>query len=147
MAEKRSADVKWTGDLATGSGAVSTKTSTALKEASVSWPSRSGVAAGKTSPEELIAAAHASCYAMAFSGRLAKNNTPGTSLDVSCTVTFANVDGGWKIASSEITVVGKVAGIDAARFQEIAADAKANCPVSAALNGNVDITLTATLAQ
>ena len=102
MAEKRSADVKWTGDLASGSGVVSTKTSEVLKEVSVSWPSRSGAAEGKTSPEELIAAAHAACYAMAFSGRLAKNGTPGTSLDVSCTVTFANVDGGWKIATSEI---------------------------------------------
>lgn len=146
MAEKRSADVKWTGDLASGSGIVSTRTSASLKEVSVSWPSRSGAAEGKTSPEELIAAAHAACYAMAFSGRLAKNGTPGTSLDVACTVTFANVDGGWKIASSDLTVTGKVNGIDAARFQEIALDAKANCPVSAALRGNVEISLQATLA-
>ena len=146
MAEKRSADVKWTGDLASGSGVVSTKTSTVLKDVAVSWPSRSGAAEGKTSPEELMAAAHASCFAMAFSGRLAKNGTPGTSLDVSCTVTFANVDGGWKISNSDILVTAKVTGIDAAKFQEIAADAKANCPVSAALRGNVEISLQATLA-
>jgi osmotically inducible protein OsmC len=147
MAEKRTADVKWTGDLASGSGLVSTRTSEVLKEVSVSWPSRSGAAEGKTSPEELIAGAHAACYAMAFSGRLAKNGTPGTSLDVSCTVTFANVDGGWKIANSDITLTGKVDGIDDAKFQEIADDAKANCPVSAALKGNVEISLNATLAS
>lgn len=146
MAEQRSAEVKWTGDLASGSGLVSTKTSAVLKEVSVSWPSRSGAAQGKTSPEELIAAAHASCYAMAFSGRLAKNGTPGTSLDVTCTVTFANVDGGWKIASSELTATGRVNGIDAGRFQELANDAKANCPVSVALKGNVEIKLNAQLA-
>jgi osmotically inducible protein OsmC len=147
MAEKRTADVKWSGDLASGSGLVSTKTSEVLKEVSVSWPSRSGAAEGKTSPEELIAGAHAACYAMAFSGRLAKNGTPGTSLDVSCTVTFANVDGGWKIATSDITMTGTVAGIDADKFQEIADDAKANCPVSAALKGNVEVSLTAKLAS
>lgn len=146
MAEQRSAEVKWTGDLASGSGLVSTKTSAVLKEVSVSWPSRSGAAQGKTSPEELIAAAHASCYAMAFSGRLAKNGTPGTSLDVTCTVTFANVDGAWKIASSELTATGRVNGIDAGRFQELANDAKANCPVSVALKGNVEIKLNAQLA-
>jgi osmotically inducible protein OsmC len=146
MAEQRTAEVKWTGDLATGSGLVSTKTSAVLKEVSVSWPSRSGASQGKTSPEELIAAAHASCYAMAFSGRLAKNGTPGTSLDVACTVTFAQVGGGWKITTSEITVKGKVNGIDAAKFQDIANDAKENCPVSSALKGNVEIKLNAELA-
>lgn len=146
MAVQRSANVRWTGDLMSGSGLVSAATSKAFQDQPVSWPSRSGEAEGKTSPEELIAAAHASCFAMAFSGRLAKNQTPGQSLDVQATVTFDKVGDGFKIVSSHLKVDAVVSGIDAAAFKTLAEDAKANCPVSQALKGNVDIELVASLA-
>lgn len=147
MAEKRSANVRWTGDLMSGSGVVSAATSKAFQDQPVSWPSRAGEHAGKTSPEEFIAAAHASCFAMAFSGRLAKNGTPGTSLDVQATVTFDKVGEGYKIVSSHLKVDGVVSGVDDAKFLTIAEDAKANCPVSQALKGNVEIDLVASLVQ
>lgn len=147
MAVKRSANVRWTGDLMQGSGLVSAATSGAFKDQAVSWPSRSGEDQGKTSPEELIAAAHASCFAMAFSGRLAKNGTPGTALDVQATVTFDKVGDGFKIVSSHLKVDGDVAGIDATKFSAIAEDAKLNCPVSQALKGNVEIDLVASLRK
>lgn len=147
MAEKRSANVRWTGDLMSGSGVVSAATSQAWKDQPVTWASRSSAHAGKTSPEELIAAAHASCFAMAFSGRLAKNGTPGKSLDVQATVTFDQVGQGFKITSSHLKVDGVVPGLDEATFLTIAEDAKLNCPVSQALKGNVEIDLVASLVK
>lgn len=147
MAEKRSANVRWTGDLMSGSGVVSAATSKAWADQPVTWASRSAAHAGKTSPEELIAAAHASCFAMAFSGRLAKNGTPGQSLDVQATVTFDQVGGGFKITQSHLKVDGVVPGLDEATFLTIAEDAKLNCPVSQALKGNVEIDLVASLVK
>ncbi|AKF03108.1 putative ATP/GTP-binding protein [Sandaracinus amylolyticus] len=144
---KRVANVRWTGDLVKGSGLVTGATSGAFRDQPVSWASRSGDANGKTSPEELIAAAHASCFAMAFSAQLAKNGTPGTSLDVRATVTFDKVGDGFAITSSELEVNGTVAGIDDAKFQELADAAKSGCPVSQALKNNVRIELVAKLAS
>ena len=136
----RKATTVWSGPLLTGSGTVSLDTS-GVGSYEVSWPSRAEAANGKTSPEELIAAAHSACYSMAFSARLANNETPPERLETSAVVTFVPGTG---ITKSALTVVGTVPGIDEAKFQELAADAKANCPVSQALS--IEITLDATLA-
>ena len=135
----RKATTVWSGPLLTGSGTV-TFDSSGIGSYDVSWPARSEEPNGKTSPEELIAGAHSACYSMAFSARLAKNETPPERLDVSAVVTFIPGTG---ITKSALTVEANVPGIDDATFQELAADAKANCPVSQALN--VEITLDAKL--
>lgn len=148
MAEKRSANVRWTGDLMKGSGVVTAATSQAFKDQPVTWAARSTSAhEGKTSPEELIAAAHAACFAMAFSGRLAKNRTPSTSLDVQATVTFEQVGQGFKITSSHLRVDAVVPGLGEPDFLTLAEEAKANCPVSQALQGNVEIDLVASIIK
>jgi len=140
MAE-RYAEVLWEGGLATGRGTV-TSGSGVLQDEEVSWPRRVESAEGKTSPEELIAAAHASCFAMALSLGLAKAGTPPEQLDTSAAVTFVPGEG---ITRAALTVVGRVPGIDAAAFQEAAEAAKDGCPVSGALKGNVELTLDARL--
>src|SRR5512134_2638894 len=111
----RRADVTWTGDLATGSGTVSAVSSGAFTDLPVSWAARTE-APEKTSPEELVAAAHASCYAMAFSGALGRAGTPPTSLDVSAEGTFDKLEAGWKVTASHLTVRGVVPGISEADF-------------------------------
>jgi osmotically inducible protein OsmC len=136
----RKATTIWTGTLFEGSGET-TFDSSGIGTYPVSWPSRAEEANGKTSPEELIAGAHSACYSMAFSNMLAKNDTPAERLEVSAVVTFVPGTG---ITKSAITVVGAVPGIDETKFQELAADAKANCPVSQALS--VEITLDAKLS-
>ncbi len=145
MAEIRSASVVWTGDLQSGSGIITYVTSGVISRLPVTWAARTSAHDGKTSPEELLAAAHASCFSMAFSSRLAKNGTPATQLDVKAEVTFAQGDAGWKVASSHLTVSGDVPGIDAATFEQLADDAKDNCPISVALKGNVELSVDATL--
>jgi lipoyl-dependent peroxiredoxin len=145
MADAQSrADAVWEGSLTRGSGTVSFS-SAAAPPLPVSWASRTKRSAGVTSPEELVAAAHASCYCMALSGELAEHGTPPERLEASAVVTFAQVDGGFKVASSVLTVKGSVPGLDAATFARIAAAAKDGCPISGALKGNVVITLTAEL--
>ena len=146
MAITRYADVTWSGTLLEGAGSIDYVSSGSFSRQPVSWAARTGDHNGKTSPEELIAAAHASCFSMAFSARLAKNGTPATKLSVKATVTFDKTDAGWGIARSDITVTGDVPGIDQAKFAELADDAKDNCPVSQALKGNVALSVTATLA-
>ena len=128
-----------------GKGVVSASTSKAFSELPVTWASRTESADGRTSPEELIAAAHASCYSMALSAGPGSSGTPPQQLEVSTTVTFDNVDGGWKVASSALKVNGQVPGIDAAGFQKAAEAAKDGCPVSQALKGNVALSVEATL--
>jgi len=144
MAAVRRADSSWEGDLISGSGVVSASTSKAFSDLPVTWASRTESAEGRTSPEELLAAAHAACYSMAFSGDLAKAGSPPTRLDVSATVTFDTLDK-WTVVSSALTVRGVVPGIDAARFREIAEGAKDGCPISRALQGNVKLSVEATL--
>ena len=144
MAAIRRADASWEGDLTSGSGVVSASTSKAFSDLPVTWASRTESAEGRTSPEELLAAAHAACYSMAFSGDLAKAGSPPTRLDVSAIVTFDKLDK-WTVASSALTVRGVVPGIDAARFREIAEGAKDGCPISRALQGNVKLSVEATL--
>ena len=144
MAAVRRADSSWEGDLISGSGVVSASTSKAFSDLPVTWASRTESAEGRTSPEELLAAAHAACYSMAFSGDLAKAGSPPTRLDVSATVTFDKLDK-WAVVSSALTVRGVVPGIDAARFRDIAEGAKDGCPISRALQGNVKLSVEATL--
>jgi osmotically inducible protein OsmC len=142
----RRADAVWQGSLTRGSGEVSLTTSGAAGPLSVTWSSRTARSEGKTSPEELLAAAHASCYCMALSGDLADAGTPPEKLEVSATVTFEEIEGGWKTGSSHITVKGTVTGIDEAAFKTAAEGAKDGCPISGALKGNVEISVEATLA-
>ncbi len=145
MAAIRRAEVTWTGPLATGSGTVSAVSSGAFDSLPVSWAARTESSDGKTSPEELVAAAHASCYAMAFSGGLGRAGTPPDRLEVSAEVTFDKVDAGWKVVSSALTVRGVVPGISAEDFQTAAEAAKDGCPISVALKGNVELSVVATL--
>ena len=144
-APRRAAAV-WQGSLAQGSGEVSLVTSGAAGPLPVTWASRTARSEGKTSPEELVAAAHASCYCMALSHILGEKGTPAGRLEVSATVTFKEIEGGWKVGTSEITVKGAVPGIDEAAFKEAAAAAKDGCPISGALKGNVELSVEATLA-
>jgi osmotically inducible protein OsmC len=112
----------------------------------VTWASRTEAPAGRTSPEELIAAAHASCYSMAFSHGLATAGTPPESVETEATVTFAQTDDGFRVTRSALVVTATVPGITEDDFQAAAAAAKDGCPVSQALKGNVEITLEASLA-
>jgi lipoyl-dependent peroxiredoxin len=141
----RSAAAAWSGDLATGSGVVSGTSSGTFSDLSVSWAARTESSDGKTSPEELLAAAHAACFSMAFSGKLGRNGTPPQQLSVTADVTFEKLEAGWKVASSALTVRGKVAGISAEAFEALAEDAKDGCPISVALTGNVALSVTAIL--
>jgi osmotically inducible protein OsmC len=143
---QRRADAVWTGSLAQGSGEVTLSTSGAAGPLPVTWASRTERSEGKTSPEELVAAAHASCYCMALSHILGENGTPPEKLEASATVTFAPIEGGFKVAASALTVRGTVPGIDEAAFKEAAAAAKDGCPISGALKGNVELSVEATLA-
>ena len=145
MAEVRTANVTWSGDLASGSWMITYVTSGVFSRLPISWASRTSAHNGKTSPEELLAAAHASCFSMAFSARLGKNGTPAESLDVRAEVTFDQLESGWKVAASKLIVKGTVPGIDKATFERLADDAKENCPISVALHGNVNLSVEATL--
>lgn len=142
MATDRTAEVTWQGELLTGNGTITSVGSGALAAMPVSWPSRAEEPDGRTSPEELIAAAHASCYCMALSHGLTGAGTPPTELRASATVTFVPGTG---ITRSALTVVGTVPGIDADAFQAAAESAKEGCPVSAALAGNVELSVDARL--
>ncbi|MBC9713401.1 OsmC family peroxiredoxin [Streptomyces sp. TRM66268-LWL] len=141
MATTRSAHTVWEGSLMEGAGTV-TFDSSGIGSQPVSWPSRAEEANGKTSPEELIAAAHSSCFSMALSHGLAGAGTPPTKLTTSADVTFQPGTG---ITGIHLTVEGEVPGLDDAAFVAAAEAAKAGCPVSQALAGTT-ITLSAKLA-
>jgi len=143
MAAISRADAVWNGDLTTGSGRVKPG-SEAFPELAVSWASRAASQHGKTSPDELIAAAHAACYCMAFSNGLSKAGHKVEELNTTAEVEFVPGTG---ITSSTLTVRGRVAGIDDAEFQRLAEEAKEGCPVSKALHGNVKLNLDARLEQ
>jgi osmotically inducible protein OsmC len=108
----------------------------------ITWNARTASHDGRTSPEELVAAAHASCFAMAFSNKLAGAGHPAVSLAVSATVDFEKLEGGWTIVKITLAVAGSVPGIDQAQFDALAADAKATCPISRALNPTIEVALT-----
>ncbi|MBV8080053.1 MAG: OsmC family protein [Actinobacteria bacterium] len=137
MATQRKAEVVWEGDLVHGKGTIVTNTSGALPELAVSWASRSEEPNGKTSPEELIAAAHASCFAMALSHELAQAGHTAERLKTTATVTFQPGEG---IVSSQLTITGSVPGLSDDELRRFAEAAKDGCPVSQALAG-IEITL------
>ena len=145
MAAVRRASATWQGDLLSGNGEVSAETSHVFSNLPVSWKARTEAGQRLTSPEELIAAAHASCFAMALSNELAKAGSSPQRLEVTASVTFDQTGSGWQISSSALTVQGKVPGMDASTFQQAADAAKDGCPVSKALHGNVQLSVTATL--
>src|SRR3989442_9863646 len=142
MAAVSRADATWEGDLMSGSGMVKPE-SGAFGALPVSWASRAERMHGKTSPEELIAAAHAACYNMAFSNGLAKAGHKPQRLNTRAEVEFVPGTG---ITTITLTVRGSVSGIDKAEFQKLAEAAKEGCPVSMALHGNVELRLNASLA-
>jgi osmotically inducible protein OsmC len=145
MAATRRASVTWDGDLASGTGVASADTSGVFSDLPVSWASRTEAPAGKTSPEELLAAAHASCYAMALSGGLARAGMPPEHLAVSAEITFDKVGDAWTVVSSVLTVRGRVPGADDAGFRQAAEAARDGCPISRALVGNVALSVEASL--
>jgi lipoyl-dependent peroxiredoxin len=147
MTEVRRADATWEGDLLSGTGVVSAASSGAFSDLPVSWASRTEASNGKTSPEELVAAAHAACFSMAFSSNLAKAGHRAERLDVSAEVTFDKLEGGWTVTKSALTVRGVVPGIDQAGFQAAAEAARDGCPISRALKGNVELSVDATLGS
>ena len=145
MAGTRTATVTWNGTLLEGEGTVSAGSSELFTDLPVSWPSRTEGPGGQTSPEELLAAAHAACFAMALSGGLARAGTPPDHVHISATVTFDKVGDAWTVTRSELDVVGTVPGLDEAAFAAAAEEARMNCPISRALAGNVEMTVDATL--
>jgi lipoyl-dependent peroxiredoxin len=142
MAAVSTAHARWHGDLMSGAGTIDRVGSATFGPLDVTWAARTGEESGKTSPEELIAAAHASCYSMALSNILAKQGTPPTNLSTSATVTFVPGTG---ITTSKIDVEGHVPGIDEPAFRQAAEEAKVDCPVSGALQGNVELSVVARL--
>ena len=140
----RGATAVWAGSLFEGSGNVSAE-SRAFAELPLTWASRTAQADGKTSPEELLAAAHAGCFSMALSLVLAEEGTPPDQLSVTATCAFEQIPDGFAITTIDLDVRGRVPGLDSGGFEEAANRAAAICPVSNALKGNVEITLTALL--
>jgi osmotically inducible protein OsmC len=145
MAAIRRAEVTWSGPLATGSGTVSALSSGLFTDLPVSWTARTEEAGGKTSPEELLAAAHAACFSMALSGNLVRAGFPPERLDVAADVTFDKVEAGWRVVSSALTVHGRVPGISVEDYDAAAEKTRTGCPISQALIGNVEISVKATL--
>ncbi len=145
MAQESRAEANWSGDLASGGGAVSAASSEIFADQPTSWRARTEAAEGKTNPEELLAAAHAACYSMAVSNELSKAGHVPERVDVSVTVTGDKTDAGWTVISSAITLRAKVPGIDEATFRAQAEAAKGGCPISRALSGSVEISLDASL--
>jgi osmotically inducible protein OsmC len=139
----RTAHVTWSGSLMDGAGTITSVGSGAFGPLDVTWASRAEESDGRTSPEELIAAAHASCFSMALSHALAQAGTPAETLDVDATVTFVPGEGITKIA---LGVRASVPGLDADAFEAAAEGAKENCPVSKALASVHEVTLDASLS-
>ena len=144
LAERR-AEVTWTGTLTEGNGTL-TAGSGALSNMPVTWASRTEQPGGKTSPEELIASAHAACYAMAFSNTLAQAGKPPEQLHVTAVCSLDRTDTGLKITTMALEVQGKVPGITQDQFTELAQKAEQGCPVSNALRNNLQISVKAQLA-
>jgi lipoyl-dependent peroxiredoxin len=144
MAVERTANAEWQGDLASGSGTVSTE-SGAVRNATIKWSSRAEAADENTSPEELIAAAHASCVLMALANGLAQAGTPAKRLESEAKATFDKVGDGFRMTTMRLQIRGEADGVDENGFREAAEQAKENCPVSQALSDDVEVTLDAAL--
>jgi lipoyl-dependent peroxiredoxin len=142
MATDRHAEVSWQGSLMEGSGTIERVGTGAFGPLDVSWPARTEEPGGKTSPEELIAAAHAACFSMSLAHELAEGGNAPERLDTRADVTF---EPGTGITASRLTVRGRVPGLDEGAFREAAEGAKAGCPVSQALAGVPEITVEAAL--
>jgi osmotically inducible protein OsmC len=141
----REAEVVWHGSLARGSGVVTAESSGSF-ELPFTNASRIGDPAGKTSPEELLAAAHAGCFGTSFAGELVRAGTPPERLDVRCTITMDEVEGvGHRIVASAIAVRGVVQGSDAASFAQVAEVADAGCPFSSLIKASATVTVEAIL--
>ena len=134
---KRHASAQWHGAGKDGTGSLTTQSAT-LKDVPYGFNSRFGDGKG-TNPEELIAAAHAGCFSMATAFQLSGAGHPPESLHTEATLTMEQEAGGWKISAVHLTMRAKVPGLDAATFQELAAGAKANCPVSKVLNATITL--------
>jgi osmotically inducible protein OsmC len=145
MGTDKTARATWEGDLMSGSGRVSTG-SGVLSDEGVSWSARAEGAEG-VSPEELIAAAQATCVSMALSHALAEAGNKPTRLETNATATFDKTEAGFRLTQIRLEIEGQVDGIDEAEFRDAAEGAKDNCPVSKALEGNVEISVAATLAS
>jgi osmotically inducible protein OsmC len=145
MATTRQATATWSGDLPTGRGTVTAATTGIFRDQPTTWASRTEEPAGVTSPEELLAAAHASCFSMACSNILAKAGTPVQRLEVEVSITADKREAGWTVLSAAIVVRGSVPGATQESFADAANQAKDGCPISRALKGNVDMTVEATL--
>jgi osmotically inducible protein OsmC len=146
MAQIRSADAHWEGDLLAGSGSVVAGTSKTFGPLQVNWRARAEASdTGLTSPEELLAAAWASCFAMASSNELAKAGFPVTSNDVSVAITADKLEAGFTVVSAVLRLRASVPGVDEATFQTAVGKAKDGCPISRALKGNVQVSLDAAL--
>jgi osmotically inducible protein OsmC len=145
MAAVRTATVTWQGSLTDGSGSVSAGTSGLFMDLPVSWGSRTEQPDGRTSPEELLAAAHAACFAMAFSADLGRAGYTAEELHVEAEVTFDKLEGGWTVTRSALTVLGHVHGITPDEFDRVAEGTRDGCPISRALAGNVELSVEATL--
>jgi osmotically inducible protein OsmC len=145
MATTRRASATWSGDLATGTGTVSAATTGVFRDQPTSWAARTGEPEGVTSPEELLAAAHASCFSMACSNILAKAGTPPTRLEVEVAISADRLEAGFTVTNADIVVHGVVPGATQESFAAAANEAKDGCPISRALNGHVAFTVQATL--
>ena len=145
MAAVRTATVTWQGSLTEGSGSVSAGTSGLFTDLPVTWGSRTEGFDGRTSPEELLAAAHAACFAMAFSADLGRAGYTPEELHVEAEVIFDKLESGWTVTRSAITVLGHVHGITPDEFDRIAEGTRDGCPISRALTGNVELSVEATL--
>jgi osmotically inducible protein OsmC len=145
MATTRRATATWSGDLLSGRGSVTAATTGIFRDQATTWKARTEESDGVTSPEELLAAAHASCFSMACSNILAKAGTPPDRLDVEVTVTADKREAGWTVVSAAIVLRGRVPGATQESFAAAANEAKDGCPISRALKGNVEMTVEATL--
>jgi|SRR5689334_2928343 len=145
MATTRKATATWSGDLTSGNGSVTAATTKVFQDLPTTWKDRTEEAGGVTSPEELLAASHASCFAMACSNNLAKAGTPVDELNVEVSVTADRREAGWTVVSAHIVVRGRVPGATQESFAEAATQAKDGCPISRAIIGNVELSVEATL--
>lgn len=145
MPQTRRADATWSGDLLSGRGTVTAATTRVFADLPTNWDARTAEPGGVTSPEELLATAHASCFSMACSNLLAKAGTPPERLTVSVSVTADKLETGWTVLSAAIRVSGVVPGATPESFREAAEGAKDGCPISKALKGNVAMSVEATL--
>ncbi len=146
MEQTRKASAAWSGNLADGKGTVRTATSHAFPDLPTTWKARTEESGGLTSPEELLAAAHAACYSMAFSNELSKAGFVPDRVNVTASV-LARKLAAWTVISSTLDVTAKVRNIDEVQFQKIAEGAKDNCPISRALKGNVELAVKAKLVK